>query len=124
MGRKLKVAFAMGGGASLGAFSGGAMAEVLHQLHTNLDRATWDSVEIDVLSGASAGGMTLGLLVRGLADPGNDSEAAAVERVRTCRIVPPSSIAEPWTRSPVTSSRGAGGTSLARAFSRTGCVWA
>ena len=83
MGKKLKVAFAMGGGASLGAFSGGAMAEVLRQLHTNLDRSTYDAVEIDVLSGASAGGMTLGLLVRGLADARNDSDAAAVERVRT-----------------------------------------
>jgi hypothetical protein len=83
MGKKLKVAFAMGGGASLGAFSGGAMAEVLRQLHANLDRSSYDAVEIDVLSGASAGGMTLGLLVRGLADAHNDSDAAAVERVRT-----------------------------------------
>jgi predicted acylesterase/phospholipase RssA len=82
MGKKLKVAFAMGGGASLGAFSGGAIAEVLRQLRMNLDRSVYDTVEIDVLSGASAGGMTLGLLVRGLADPGNDSDGVAVERVR------------------------------------------
>ena len=59
MGRKLKLAFAMGGGASLGAFSGGAIAEVVRQLHTNLDGSRYDAVEIDVLSGASAGGIRL-----------------------------------------------------------------
>ena len=81
MGKKLKVAFAMGGGASLGAFSGGAIAEVIRQLHANLDAGVHDRVEIDVVSGASAGGMTVGLLLRALADPGNRNAAEAVQRV-------------------------------------------
>lgn len=72
----------MGGGASLGAFSGGAMAEVVRQLRANLDRTRYASVEIDVLSGASAGGMTVGLLARALADPGNRGAERAVRRVR------------------------------------------
>jgi predicted acylesterase/phospholipase RssA len=80
--KTLKVAFAMGGGASLGAFSGGAMAEVVRQLCGNVDRARYGAVEIDVLSGASAGGMTVGLLARALADPGNRDAARAARRVR------------------------------------------
>jgi predicted acylesterase/phospholipase RssA len=81
VGKKLRVAFAMGGGASLGAFSGGAISEVVRQLHDNLDGSVYDGVEIDVLSGASAGGMTVGLLVRALADPLNRTETDAVDRV-------------------------------------------
>lgn len=80
-GKRLKVAFAMGGGVSLGAFAGGAIAEVLRQLDRNLNRDRYASVEIDVLSGASAGGMTVGVLARSLADSANESAADAVQRV-------------------------------------------
>jgi predicted acylesterase/phospholipase RssA len=83
MARTLRVAFAMGGGASLGAFSGGAIVEVVRQLHTNLDRTRYDRFEIDVLSGASAGGMTVGLLVRALADPAHRTASEAVEHLHT-----------------------------------------
>ena len=79
--KKLKVGFAMGGGVSLGSFSGGAMAEVIHQLQNNLNTDVYHSFEVDAVSGASAGGMTVGILIRALADPGNTTGKVAADRV-------------------------------------------
>jgi len=80
--RTLKVALVVGGGVSLGSFNGGALAEIVRQLSSNLNRDRWQEAKIDVLFGASAGGMTLGLLVRALTDPGNVDVPTAVNRVR------------------------------------------
>jgi hypothetical protein len=77
MGKILKVGLVMGGGVSLGAFNGGAIAQIVSQLHSNLNPKVYDRAEIDVLSGASAGGLTLALLLRFLANP----ESLPVERV-------------------------------------------
>jgi predicted acylesterase/phospholipase RssA len=74
MGKALKVGIVMGGGVSLGAFSAGALAEILRQLSENA-RPDFRTVEVDVLSGSSAGGLTLALLLRALADP----EAGAID---------------------------------------------
>jgi len=49
----------MGGGVSLGTFSGGALAQVIHLLK-DVERGP---AKIDVVSGASAGSMTLGVVV-------------------------------------------------------------
>ena len=38
----------MGGGVSLGAFNGGAIAEITRQLHDNLNPELYDGAEIDV----------------------------------------------------------------------------
>jgi predicted acylesterase/phospholipase RssA len=81
MPKKLKVAVVMGGGWSLGAFSGGAVWELAHQLHANLDRAEFDRCEIDVLAGAGAGALTAAVLLRTLANPEGFGTAAAVARV-------------------------------------------
>lgn len=79
--KKLKVGLVMGGGVSLGAFNGGAIAEIVKQLHSNLNDEVYEKAEIDVLSGASAGGMTLGLLLRVLANPENLAPQEVVKRV-------------------------------------------
>lgn len=73
--RKLRLAFAMGGGVSLGAFSGAALSELLKLVLLAKDkddpaRFRWDSVELDVLSGASAGALSLLIMIRALAAPG------------------------------------------------------
>lgn len=81
MPKKLKVAVVMGGGWSLGAFSGGAVWELVHQLHANLDRGEFDRCEIDVLAGAGAGALTAAVLLRTLANPEGFGAAAAVARV-------------------------------------------
>ena len=81
MPKKLKVAVVMGGGWSLGAFSGGAVWELVHQLHANLDRGEFDRCEIDVLAGAGAGALTAAVLLRTLANPEGFGTAAAVARV-------------------------------------------
>ena len=70
-GKEVRVALIMGGGVSLGSFSGGALAEVVRLLEkfpaTRPD-AQGNPVpiapKIDVVSGASAGSMTLAILVR------------------------------------------------------------
>ena len=59
---ELRVALAMGGGVSLGSFCGGAVGEAVKQLLENRAEQ-YTSVRFDVFSGASAGAMSLGLLV-------------------------------------------------------------
>ena len=79
----LKLAIVMGGGVSLGSFSGGALAGALRSLNRQA-RDDGLELEIDILSGASAGGMSLGLLLRNLALPRPEHEGdfwtARVER--------------------------------------------
>lgn len=90
MGRELRLGFAMGGGVSLGAFSGAALTEamklaVVRATYTVDDpsdprhgrRVPYDRVVVDVFSGASAGALSLVLMLRSLVepDPAPDVEA-------------------------------------------------
>ena len=73
----LRLGFVMGGGVSLGTFSGAALAEAIKQLivYGKYDSGLRDStgnpvyksyskVEIDIFSGASAGAISLGIMLR------------------------------------------------------------
>jgi hypothetical protein len=68
---ELRLAFAMGGGVSLGVFSGSALGEtlkmaVLTTTTFNNVAPTFSRVVVDSFSGASAGSLTLGLMLRAL----------------------------------------------------------
>lgn len=79
---ELRVAVAMGGGVSLGSFCGGALGEVARQLLENRTDQ-YESVRFDVFSGASAGAMSVGLMVHTLAHPDFAGDPGAVlERQR------------------------------------------
>jgi len=88
MPRELRLGFAMGGGVSLGTFSGAALAEavklaVLRGGYTD-DHGQWrryDRVVIDVFSGASAGAMALALMLRTLTSPTPEAEERARRRL-------------------------------------------
>lgn len=68
MRRHLRLGFAMGGGVSLGAFSGAALSQAIKlALYHAYCEDGYDVVSIDVFSGASAGAMSLGLMLRELA---------------------------------------------------------
>ncbi|NIR30309.1 MAG: hypothetical protein GWN84_13560 [Gammaproteobacteria bacterium] len=85
MGREIRIALIMGGGVSLGTFSGGALAEVVRLLaRTGATREDGEKIEpkIDVMAGASAGSLTLAILFAELLRGGNpqairDSMSAA-----------------------------------------------
>ncbi len=69
--KTLKIGFAMGGGVSLGSFSGAALTESIKQLivystYTDDNGKTqcFDDFEIDVFSGASAGAVSLAIMLR------------------------------------------------------------
>ncbi len=67
--RELRLGFAMGGGVSLGTFCGAALCQsiklaILRGVGKN--QQPYDHVVVDVFSGASAGAMALGLLLRTL----------------------------------------------------------
>lgn len=77
MTKTLRLGFVMGGGVSLGTFSGAALSEAIKQLivHGQYDSGKkdaqgqpiyryYDKIEIDVFSGASAGAISLGLMLR------------------------------------------------------------
>ncbi|MEL6274485.1 MAG: hypothetical protein AAFU03_05145 [Bacteroidota bacterium] len=71
MAKKLKLAFAMGGGVSLGTFSGAALTECVKQLviggrivGQNGKEDKYEEVVLDVFSGASAGAISLAIMVR------------------------------------------------------------
>lgn len=72
--KALRVALVMGGGVSLGTFSGGAMAELCRLLEGL--QAT-RPVQIDVATGASAGAMTLAVLYRYLFAGGSAQQVKA-----------------------------------------------
>ncbi len=88
MARELRLGFAMGGGVSLGTFSGAALSEaiklaVLHGGYTD-DAGQWqryDRVVIDVFSGASAGAMALALMLRTLTERSAEAEERARQRL-------------------------------------------
>jgi predicted acylesterase/phospholipase RssA len=79
MTRELRLAFAMGGGVALGTFSGAALSEVLKLaiLYGNNKGDRYNRVVVDVFSGASAGAMSLALMLRGLAHRSQAEENAA-----------------------------------------------
>ncbi|MEW6283743.1 MAG: hypothetical protein AB1758_34345, partial [Candidatus Eremiobacterota bacterium] len=80
--RELRVGFAMGGGVALGTFNGAALSEALKLLirHAFYDddgvRKRYQRVVVDVFSGASAGSMSLFLMLRSLAHPERLDQAA------------------------------------------------
>ncbi|MEI2622993.1 MAG: hypothetical protein V9G23_03085 [Giesbergeria sp.] len=67
----LKLAFAMGGGVSAGAFSGGALTEAIKlallHLAEDPEGCEYSDVEIDAFSGASAGSISLAMMLRAFA---------------------------------------------------------
>ncbi|MFC3123213.1 patatin-like phospholipase family protein [Agaribacter flavus] len=66
----LKLGFAMGGGVSLGTFNAGALSQTIKLaiLYGRDDQGqAYEKVEIDVFSGASAGAISLALMLRALA---------------------------------------------------------
>ena len=72
MGKVLKLGFAMGGGVSLGSFSGASLTEAikLALLYGTDETGTpYDKIIVDVFSGASAGAMSLGIMLKALAFP-------------------------------------------------------
>jgi len=82
MGKTLRLGFVMGGGVSLGTFSGAALAETIKQqiVYGQYDTgekdeagnpvfAPYEKVELDVFSGASAGAIALAIMVRVLTNP-------------------------------------------------------
>lgn len=82
MSKELRLAFALGGGTSLGAFSGSALSEaiklaILRGQQSN-NGEPYTKVTIDVFSGASAGALTLGLMLRSLAQPDSGDRAGEV----------------------------------------------
>lgn len=81
MQKKLKIAIVMGGGWSLGAFTGGAAWELVRQLHGNRDRDRFDRCEIDVLCGAGGGALAAAVLLRTLANPDGFGPPGAVARL-------------------------------------------
>ena len=84
MSTTLRVGFAMGGGVSLGTFSGAALTQALKLLLLRgRDRRgdPYVRMEVDVFSGASAGSMALSLILRGMACPDPAREAGAAARL-------------------------------------------
>ena len=82
----LRVGFAMGGGVSLGTFCGSALAQALKLLVVyGRDRAgqPYDKVVVDVFSGASAGALSLGAMLRYLLFQTDKQKADAVAKLQT-----------------------------------------
>lgn len=71
MAKKLRVCLAMGGGVSLGSFSGSALTESLKLLilfGKDKKGTSYDEIIVDGMSGASAGAIALTILLRSLMD--------------------------------------------------------
>ncbi|MGY3791347.1 patatin-like phospholipase family protein [Aquimarina sp. 433] len=71
MGKTLRVCLAMGGGVSLGSFSGAALTEALKLLvlyGKDNDNNDYDQVIVDGMSGASAGAIALTIMLKCLID--------------------------------------------------------
>ncbi len=85
-----RIALIMGGGVSLGSFSGGAVARII-QLLKEVKRGP---ARIDVMSGASAGSMTLGVVAHHLFMGASDDEieealySAWVDRIDLEHLIP------------------------------------
>jgi len=76
MSKNLRLGFIMGGGVSLGSFSSAALCESIKQLLVYAEyedeagqKKPYERIEIDVLTGSSAGAISLGIMLRGLANP-------------------------------------------------------
>ena len=71
----------MGGGVSLGAFSGAALTEAVKLILVEIikEQGPYNDVVIDLFSGASAGGMALGILLRGLYSQGDQQKQKAAQ---------------------------------------------
>jgi predicted acylesterase/phospholipase RssA len=63
MPKSLRIGFAMGGGVSLGTFNGAALTQTLKLA---ILRGGFADVQVDCFSGASAGAMSLAVMLRGL----------------------------------------------------------
>ena len=71
MSKTLRLSFAMGGGVSLGSFSGAALTEILKLLFLygqDSKGKPYDRIVLDSMSGSSAGAMSLAILLRSLMD--------------------------------------------------------
>lgn len=85
MPKELRLAFAMGGGVSLGTFSGAALTEALKLavlrggFAANGGTEAYARVIVDVFSGASAGAMSLAAMLRSLIAPAPSDLAKARE---------------------------------------------
>ncbi|MFC1523597.1 patatin-like phospholipase family protein [Thermodesulfobacteriota bacterium] len=82
----LKMGFAMGGGIALGTFNGATLSEAVKLAiiyGRDQKEEPFDKVEIDVFSGASAGAMSLGLMVRALVEQSDEKKQAAKEKLIT-----------------------------------------
>jgi predicted acylesterase/phospholipase RssA len=77
---QLRLGFAMGGGVSLGAFSGVALTEAIKLAVAYAPKEK--EVVVDVFSGASAGAMSLGLMLRTLAHPDEKEMPRATAHVK------------------------------------------
>lgn len=75
MARELRLAMAMGGGVSLGTFSGGALTQTIKLLFVNNlinkleGEAYYDKIVIDAFSGASAGALALTVMLKAFTAP-------------------------------------------------------
>lgn len=97
MAKELRLAFAMGGGVSLGTFSGASLSEavklaVLHAgyLADEGDPRSWtpyDRVVIDVFSGASAGALSLAVMLRSLLYATPEQRRRATDRLKADPVV-------------------------------------
>lgn len=97
MAKELRLAFAMGGGVSLGTFSGASLSEavklaVLHAGHLadENDPRSWtpyDRVVIDVFSGASAGALSLAVMLRSLLYATAEQRSRATDRLKADPVV-------------------------------------
>lgn len=84
MGKELRLGFAMGGGVSLGIFSGIALTQAIKLVLLDRNKQgelAYERVTIDVFSGASAGAMSLALMLRGLLARDPNLEATARARL-------------------------------------------
>lgn len=81
--KKLRLAFAMGGGVSLGTFSGAALTECIKHFLVN---PRFEEVEIDVFSGASAGALSLAVMLRIMA--GYEDKLPLLQQMEEFRDTP------------------------------------
>lgn len=88
MKKVLKLGFAMGGGVSLGTYSGAALSEAIKLLilhagyYEDGGFNEYDDIEIDVFSGASAGSMALAVMMRGLVYQSDEELEEAEKQLR------------------------------------------
>lgn len=81
---ELRLAFAMGGGVSLGTFCGGALCQAVKlAVLRSRDKAgkPFDRIVIDAFSGSSAGAMSLAVMLRGLIHQTPIERDQAIERL-------------------------------------------